>query len=109
MAALKRCIETAGKGTPEKTDILEGGNAGLAAILLLDKRKQELQTESREKAGRILFSMLERKKETGCYQVFQRGRKQYFLPAFLRGSSGIAWVMLRYAENVLDEVTNPGA
>jgi hypothetical protein len=53
--------------------------------------------------------MLERKKETGCYQVFQRGRKQYFLPAFLRGSTGIAWVMLRYAENVLDEVTNPGA
>lgn len=109
LAALKRCIETAGKGTPEKTDILEGGNAGLAAILLLDKRKQELQTESREKAGRILFSMLERKKETGCYQVFQRGRKQYFLPAFLRGSTGIAWVMLRYAENVLEEVTNPGA
>ena len=71
--------------------------------------KQELQTESREKAGRILLSMLERKKETGCYQVFQRGRKQYFLPAFLRGSTGIAWVMLRYAENVLDEVTNPGA
>ena len=34
----------------------------------------------------------------GCVQIFREGRKQYFLPGFLRGNTGIAWVLLRYAE-----------
>ena len=74
---------------PVAWDILEGGNAGRAAVLLPEKP---------DEAGHILSGMVERKKETGCFRIYPRGRKQFFLPSFLRGSTGIAFVLLRCAE-----------
>ena len=55
-------------------------------------------TEDLSKAGRILGEIRARKRKNGSYQVFRKNRHGYFLPAFLRGSTGIAYVMLKYAE-----------
>lgn len=86
------------KPNPVFRDTLEDGNAGLAAVLLQGASTEGAGALSLEKAGCILSGITERKKETGCWRVYRKGRKQYFLPAFLRGSTGIAWTMLRYAE-----------
>ena len=81
------------------TDCLEGGTAGSAAVLL-SEAADGLSEEQIEKAGVILRKMVDRKKKAGCYQVFREGRRLYFLPAFLRGSTGIAYVLLCYAMKI---------
>ena len=94
-ALLEKFFPTADQPWPD-TDVLAGGLAGRAASLLLDYERGE--TAALEQAGSLLAWMAAQKRQNGCYQVFPKGRKQYFLPAFLRGSTGIASVMLRYAE-----------
>ena len=98
IARLKQLGATAKDGSLAQTDVLAGGNAGLVAVLLLEAEKGSKSAELLEKAGRILYRMVQWKTESGCYRVFHQERKQYFLPAFLQGSTGIAWVMLRYTE-----------
>ncbi len=88
-------LGTAVSSRPD-TDILSGGLAGRAACLLNSYRQAD--TAAWDRAGRLLAWMYEQKEKNGSYRIFQAGRKQYFLPAFLRGSLGIAAVMLRYAE-----------
>ena len=94
-ALLEKLFPSANQPWPE-TDVLAGGLAGRAASLLLAYERGE--TAALEQAGSLLAWMVEKKQQNGCYQVFPKGRNQYFLPAFLRGSTGIASVMLRYAE-----------
>ena len=72
------------------TDNLENGVARRAAA--------QLRREEREQARRLLAWSVRRKREKGAYTVLPPGRKQYFLPAFLRGSLGVAYVLLRYAQ-----------
>ena len=86
LAALEQAPEQPWSGT----DTLENGCARRAAAYLL---RQET-----EQAGSLLAWMVERKRERGVYAVLPLGRKQYYLPAFLRGSLGVAHVLLRYAE-----------
>lgn len=78
------------------TDTLENGASRRAALYLL--RHEKDGAANIKQAGSILARMLGGKRERGVYTVFPAGRKQYFLPAFLRGSLGVAYVMLRYAE-----------
>lgn len=92
---LESVFRTYDRSWPE-TDILSGGLAGRVASLLLDYRQGD--AAALDQAGRLLAWMYERKRKNGSYMVFQEGRKQYFLPAFLYGNLGIAGVMLRYAE-----------
>lgn len=94
-ALLEKLFLSANLPWPE-TDVLAGGLAGRAASLLLAYERGD--TAALEQAGSLLAWMVEQKQKNGCYQVFPKGRNQYFLPAFLRGSTGIASVMLRYAE-----------
>lgn len=90
--AILKCIR---EGT--LTDGLEYGRAAKAAALLLQRVSGKKQTEAVQEAGAILKRMVSRKRMRGCYQVFQEVRRSYFLPAFLRGSTGIAWVLLLYS------------
>lgn len=85
-AALEHAAEQPWSGT----DTLENGTARRAAACLLRREVSQ--------AGRLLAWMAERKRERGVYTVFPPGRRQYFLPVFLRGSLGPAYVLLRYAE-----------
>ena len=55
-------------------------------------------TEDLSKAGKILGEIRTRRIINGSYPIFQKNRHNYFLPAFLRGSTGIAYIMLKYAE-----------
>lgn len=86
MAALERVAEHPWSGT----DTLETGVARRAAAHLMRRET--------EQAGRLLAWMTERKRDKGVFTIFPIGRKQYFLPAFLRGSLGPAYALLRYAE-----------
>ena len=86
LAALERVAEQPWSGT----DTLENGIARRAAAHLLRRET--------EQAGRLLAWMTERKRDRGVFTVFPTGRRQYFLPAFLRGSLGPAYALLRYAE-----------
>jgi len=83
------------------TDCLEYGRAAGAAALLLREKAAGSRTEDLYEAGVILKNMVFRKNQTGCYQVFQERRRSYFLPAFLRGTTGIAYVLLLYANSRL--------
>ncbi len=83
------------------TDILEGGKAGLA-VYFICQAKCDDDVKVLNEAGCILQSMYERKLKNGCYQHFKRRRMQYFLPVFLRGSTGIGYAMLLYAERSND-------
>ena len=87
-----------------RTDCLEGGNAGKAAELILCADEGSTPEGKYREAGIILKKMVDRKNENGCYQVFPKGRHQYFLPAFLRGNTGIAYILLQYAEAVFKKV-----
>lgn len=94
---LPKCLETelaelerAAQQPWSGTDTLENGVARRAAAALL--------RQDTKQAGRLLAWAAERKLERGVYTAFPAGRKQYFFPAFLRGSLGVAYVMLRYAE-----------
>ncbi len=80
------------------SDRIEGGRAGKVLKLLsgIDRASDDSLTE----AGVILAEMKGYKDRYGCYKVYMNGRRQYFLPAFLRGSTGIGYTMLRYAEIV---------
>ncbi len=75
------------------TDCLESGNAGYAARLLSENKTEE--------AGVLLKKMLDRKKREGNYRVFHPMRHQYFLPAFLRGTTGISYIYLLYIDHHL--------
>ena len=88
-----------GPSSEKGTDCLEGGTAGSAAMLL-SEALDGLSEERIEKAGVILREMVDRKKKVGRYQVFPKGRRLYFLPAFLRGDTGIAYVLLCYATKI---------
>ena len=85
--------------SPSRTDTLDGGAAREAARLLYAAEKDNDRT-SLAAAGAILKQIAERKRASGCYRVYRKGRNQYFLPAFLKGSTGIAYIMLRYAESL---------
>ena len=92
---LETVFETADRSWPD-TDILSSGLAGRAAACLaagLGGNPTAL-----DKGRQLLKWMYDRKKKNGAYMVFREGRKQYFLPAFLRGNVGIAGVMLCCAE-----------
>ena len=80
----------------DTSDNLETGTARRAAAYLLVIARGN--TSAIAEAGRLLAWMVRRKRDQGCYTVFQKERRQYFLPAFLRGSTGVAYIMLRYAE-----------
>ncbi len=82
------------EASTEELDILECGRAALAASLL---------ESNVEEAGIILARVYGQKKNSGCYRIFEKGRREYFLPAFLRGSTGIAYVMLHYAEKLAEK------
>ena len=82
------------------TDCLENGTAGKAAGLLFPEGGKD-SAERLEEAGVLLKAMVSLKRKRGCYRVFPAGRRSYFLPAFLRGTSGIAYVLLSYASGVL--------
>ena len=97
-ASIRRACDGMRAGHLADTDVLEGGNVGLAYALLREAETKDGFSDPLWEAGRILCRTVRRKTEAGCYRVFPSGRKQYFLPAFLRGTTGIAWVMLRYAE-----------
>ena len=86
-----------------KTDCLKGGRAGQAAVLLSEAEEVTQKKEKLIEAGRILKDMTILKKERGCYRVFPAGRHSYFLPAFLLGNAGIAYILLRYAEFVSEQ------
>lgn len=75
------------------TDCIDGGGAGTALKILLTNDSDHI-----EDAGIILSKISSIREQIGCYRVYVNGRHQYFLPAFLRGSTGIAYTMLRYAE-----------
>ena len=79
------------------TDTLDGGAAREAARLLYEA---ELENDRSmfEFAGRILRQIYDNKQRNGFYRVYRSSRKQYFLPAFLKGNTGIMYIMLRYAE-----------
>ena len=80
------------------TDCLEGGRAAKAAEILLSNEEKGITKEKLEEAGTVLKRMIFRKKGRGCYQVFRADRRSYFLPAFLRGDTGIAYILLHYAD-----------
>ena len=80
-----------------QTDTLDGG-AVLKAARLLYAADAEKDQDALAAAGMILKSIAERKRESGSYRVYRKSRNQYFLPAFLKGSTGIAYIMLRFAE-----------
>ena len=82
------------------TDSLENGVARRAARFLGKGQTEE--------AGRLLAWSVKRKRGKGAYTVLPPGRKQYFLPAFLRGSLGVAYVLLRYAESGCEKQIIPG-
>ncbi len=77
----------------EISDCLEDGRSGLALRLLRARNADSL-----EQAGKILQKIRQGRVSDGSYKVYSKFRHQYFLPAFLRGSTGIAYTMLRYAE-----------
>ncbi len=77
----------------EISDCIEDGRSGLALKLLRNPCADSL-----EQAGLILQRIRQGRLSGGSYNVYGKLRHQYFLPAFLRGSSGIAYTMLRYAE-----------
>ena len=86
-------------GHEKKTDIIDGGNAGYAINLVIAS-EDEQDAVILKKAGVYLKEIYDRRKAAGCYRLFTGSRRQYFLPAFLRGSTGIAYTMLRYAEDI---------
>lgn len=92
---LETVLGTADRSWPD-TDILSGGLAGRAAALLTAGRRGDSAALS--KARQLLKWMYDRKEKNGAYMVFREGRRQYFLPAFLRGNAGIAGAMLYCAE-----------
>ncbi len=75
------------------SDCIEDGRSGLALKLLLNSDAVSLG-----QAGIILQKIRQGRMSKGVCQVYDKRRHQYFLPAFLRGNSGIAYTMLRYAE-----------
>ena len=77
----------------EISDCIEDGKSGLALKLL-----RTPDADSLKQAGFILQKIRKGRLSDGSYKVYGKFRHQYFLPAFLRGSSGIAYTMLRYAE-----------
>ncbi len=77
----------------EISDCIEDGRSGLALKLL-----RNFDAISLEQAGSILQKIRQGRLSEGSYKVYRKLRHQYFLPAFLRGFSGIAYTMLRYAE-----------
>ena len=77
----------------EICDCIEDGRCGLALRLMRNP-----DAHSIEEAGRILQKIRQGRMSEGVCQVYDKRRHQYFLPAFFRGSSGIAYTMLRYAE-----------
>ena len=77
----------------EISDCIEDGRSGLVLKLL-----RTPDADSLKQAGFILQKIRQGRLSEGSYKVYRKLRHQYFLPAFLRGSSGIAYTMLRYAE-----------
>ncbi|MBR5089292.1 MAG: DUF4135 domain-containing protein, partial [Ruminiclostridium sp.] len=77
-------------------DTLFDGEARRAAVYLA--RYADGDEKALGKAGEILAEIREHRLQNGTYTLFAGNRRQYFLPAFLRGSTGIAHIMLRYAE-----------
>lgn len=80
----------------QNNDTLWNGNARKAAELLL--KAQSGSPDALDQAGKILAGIQKRKRSQGCCRVYTKNRRQYFLPGFLKGSTGIAYVMLRYAQ-----------
>lgn len=81
---------------PCDNDTLFDGEARRAAVCLA--RYANGDERALGKAGEILAEIREHRLQNGTYTLFAGNRRQYFLPAFLRGSTGIAHIMLRYAE-----------
>ena len=83
-------------GTECDNDTLYDGEARRAAVYLA--RFAGGDGSASVTAGTILSGVREHRLRNGSYILFEKNRRQYFLPAFLRGSTGIAHIMLRYAE-----------
>lgn len=85
-------------GASCETDCLENGEAGKAAGYLADAGEGTEADRMITDAGIIVNHIVQRKRKAGNYCVYRKGRHSYFLPAFLRGNTGIAYVLLCYAE-----------
>ena len=79
-------------------DTLFNGDARRAAVCLA--RYDSGDRNALVKAGTVLCGIREHRLKNGSYMLFEKNRRQYFLPTFLRGSIGIAHIMLRYAERL---------
>ena len=77
-------------------DTLSDGAARCAAADLV--RYSGGDEGALREAGIILSGIRQHRLQNGSYTLFHKNRRQYFLPSFLRGSLGIAHIMLRYAE-----------
>ena len=86
-------------------DTLFDGEARRAAVYLA--RYDSKDEQALVKAGEILADIRKHRLQNDAYTLSAGNRRQYFLPAFLRGSTGIAHIMLRYAE-LLDGYNSGG-
>ena len=91
-----QCFLQTDSGAGYDNDTLFDGEARRAAADLV--RYSRGDEDALREAGAILSGIRQHRLQNGSYTLFQKNRRQYFLPSFLRGSLGIAHIMLRYAE-----------
>lgn len=88
--------------TDEDAGNCPDGKVARRAIELMSRPEDDIQRRGvLVEAGVLLKQVRDARAQSGSYRVFLPDRKQYFVPAFLRGSTGIAYAFLVYAERAM--------
>ncbi len=80
-------------------DSLYHGNA-LSVLFLTEAARQEKGKQYAQHAGRILASMIRRKKEKGAFIIFPEEVRSAFDVAFVRGTTGVGAAALNWLASV---------